>query len=281
MQTFPSRAISSARSIALVTGFLLPTLALAWDTSAAPVADVHDPLSATKTWNVTVGGGAAVRPTYEGSDRYRVGPAPFVNVVYDDMISIGLNGLSAYWHHDGLRIGGGLSFDGGRKDHQSNGIFSGGDDRLQGMGDIDSALGLRVFASYRLRFAVLDGSLTKLTGSNNDGLFANLGVSLPFKLTDRFILSPHVGATWANRTYTQTYFGVTSTQAANSEFPEFGAGAGFKDVNAGLNATYLLSQHWFIRANANVKEFTGDARRSPLSISNTNATFVTVAGYRF
>ncbi|MDB5986318.1 MAG: hypothetical protein JWR16_1371 [Nevskia sp.] len=279
MQRSPKSAVSCALSMAGT--FLVPTLAFALDTTAAPASEVGDVPSATKTWDVTAGGGLVVRPTYEGSDRYRVAPVPFVNVIYDDMISLGVNGLSAYWHHDGLRIGGGLTFDGGRKDHQSNGIFNGGDDRLRGLGNINSALGLRVFASYRLRFAVIDGTVTKLIGGNNDGLFANLGISLPYKLTDRFILTPHVSATWANQSYMQTYFGVTPTQASNSSFPEFSANSGFKDVGVGINATYLFNRHWFIRADANVKEFTGDARKSPLSISNTNATFMTIAGYHF
>jgi len=237
--------------------------------------------AANKDWDIAVGGGMAIRPTYEGSDRYRVSPVPFFNVTYDDMISLGPNGLSAYWHHDNLRIGGGLTYDGGRKDSAGNGIFTQGDDRLKGLGDIDSALGLKAFASYDLEPLVLSASLTKFTGSQNDGVLVDIGASLPYKVTDAFMLTPHIGTTWANQSYMQTFFGVTPTQSADSRFSQFSAGSGFKDVGAGINANYRFDEHWFIGANADVKELTGDAAKSPISYSNTETTFMTMVGYHF
>lgn len=69
--------------------------ALAQDTSTAATVSATDTLNAmdtadspvapgNKIWDVSLGGGALVRPTYEGSDRYRVSPAPFVTVTYND-----------------------------------------------------------------------------------------------------------------------------------------------------------------------------------------------------
>ena len=51
-------------------------------------------------WDVSVGGGLAYLPTFEGSDRYTTTLVPFVHVAWNDWISIGTNGLSAYWRHD-------------------------------------------------------------------------------------------------------------------------------------------------------------------------------------
>jgi outer membrane scaffolding protein for murein synthesis (MipA/OmpV family) len=79
----------------------------------------------------------------------------------------------------------------------------------------------------------------------------------------------------------QTFFGVTPTQSADSRFSQFSAGSGFKDVGAGINANYRFDEHWFIGANADVKELTGDAAKSPISYSNTEGTFMTMVGYHF
>lgn len=77
---------------------------------------------ASKDWDITLGVGAAMRPTFEGSDRYTATPLPLLSVRWRDMISIGDGGLSVYWHRKRFRIGGGLTFDSGRKDHGSGGV---------------------------------------------------------------------------------------------------------------------------------------------------------------
>ena len=277
----------------LSVSLILPTLALAQDnytpaipSSTAtiydvPTAETNTPTSASKGWDVTVGGGLAIRPTYEGSDRYTVSPVPVINATYDDMISLSPRGISAYLHQDDFRIGGGLVYSGGRKDSKGNGIFSEGDDRLNGLGNIKSALGVKAFASYDFRPVNISGSVTKFTGSDNDGVLVDIGASLPYKMTDQFTITPHIGATWADQSYMQTFFGVTPTQAANSSFSQFNAGAGFKDVGAGINADYRFDQHWFIGAGADVKELTGDASKSPITFASAEATFRTVVGYHF
>jgi outer membrane protein len=237
---------------------------------------------APEVWDVSLGGGAALRPTYQGSNRYEAAPVLFANVTYRDMISLGAGGLNAYWHNDDLKIGIGLTSNGGRRDYRTNGLFETGDDRLKGLGDINSALGIRGFATYKLGFIVLDGAVTKLTNHfDNNGVFANAGVSAPQKLSDRLILTPHIITTWANRNYTETFFGVTAAQAADSAFPEFNAGAGFMNVAAGVAAAYLVNPHWFVRASADVTKLTGAAGDSPITFSSTSGLVSIITGYRF
>jgi len=97
---------------AIVAGVSVPTKLLAQDRPRGE-------------WDVTLGAGAAVRPTYEGSDHYIASPVPFVNVIWRDTISLGVDGLSAYWRYENLRVGGGLTYATGR--YQSSGIFQQGD----------------------------------------------------------------------------------------------------------------------------------------------------------
>src|SRR5689334_5999042 len=156
-------------------------------------------------WDISLAAGAAMQPTFHGSDRYRVSPVPLVIIRWRDTVSLGVEGLSVYWHHNNLRIGGGVNYDGGRLDHETNGFLSGGDDRLKGLGDVESAVGIRGFVSYKAGPVYFDTSVTKYLGSQNKGLLASAGISAPVAIKKRFVLRPHIGATWADDNYMGTF----------------------------------------------------------------------------
>ena len=235
----------------------------------------------SRDWNITLGVGAAMRPTFEGSDRYTVTPLPLLSVTWRDTISIGDGGLSVYWHRKRFRIGGGLTFDSGRKDDGSGGVFGSGDDRLKGLGTINAALGLRGFISYGLGPANFTLSATKFTSSQNDGVLASFGVSVPLPLTKRLIVMPHILASWANTDSMQTYFGVTPIQSAASIFPTFNARSGLRDVRGGVGLIYRLNSHWFLNTDASVTRLLGGAAKSPITFSDTNVMVTTMVGYHF
>ena len=242
----------------------------AWNINAKPTP-----------WDINLAVGAAMQPTFHGSDRYRVTPIPLVIIRWHDAVSLGVEGLSLYWHDNNFRIGGGVNYDGGRLDHETGGLLSTGDNRLQGLGNIDASVGLRGFVSYKLGPVYFDTSAMKYLGPQNKGALVNVGGSAPFALTKQFIFRPHMGATWGDDNYMQTFFGVSPLQSSRSRFPEFNAGSGVEDVNGGLTIVYLLSTHWFWGADATATQYLGRAARSPITISNTNATVATVIGYHF
>jgi outer membrane protein len=232
-------------------------------------------------WDINLAAGVAMLPTFNGSNRYRATPIPLVIIRWRDMVSLGADGFNLYWHHDNFRIGGGVSYDGGRLDHETNGILAGGDNRLKGLGDIDGSLGARGFVSYKLGPAYLDASATKYIGPDNKGVVVSLSAAAPLSLTAQLVIRPHVGVTWASANYMQTFFGVTAAQSSASMFPQFGAGAGVENLNGGLTVVYMLSPHWFLGADASVTQYVGNAADSPITISNTNGTIGTVVGYHF
>lgn len=277
----------SLLAAALVAGLLHPAAAMAdgglhTTEAGSTLTDMEAGSTRKQGLDVTIGGGLIYLPTFEGSDRRTTTPLPFVHATWNDWISIGTNGLSVYWRHDRLRYGAGLTYGGGRKDSKGDGIFELGDDRLRGLGNINAALGVRAFASYDTGPVVLSGALTKFTGNRNDGVLMNLGASKRFTLNERWSLTPHAGATWANQSYTQTFYGVTPTQAANSSFAAYSAGSGFKDVSAGINANYQIdSHHWFVAGSLVAKRLVGDAAKSPISISDSQTTLMIMVGYRF
>jgi len=247
----------------------------------SPPALAAPPREAPKEWDVTLGAGVSLRPTFEGSDRSVVRPLPVFTARWRDTISFGEGGVSASWHRKRFRIGAGLTFDPGRQDHSSGGIFESGDDRLKGLGTVNASLGLRGFASWRLGPVNFEVSATKYTGGQNEGVLASLGASMQLPLTKKLILMPHVRASWADGKTMQTYFGVTAAQSAASIFPQFNAASGVRDVRGGVNIIYQLSPHWFMAADTSVTRLMGDAARSPISISDTNVMATGMIGYRF
>lgn len=252
-------------------------LALAGSASAA-----NNQWYNAEAFDATVGIGSMMRPTYLGSDRYIASLVPLIDVKWNDMVSLGSDGLRLYWHADRLTIGAGLTFDPGRDEKDSGTFaFGSGDDRLKGLGKIDAALGYQVFASYRLWRIDLHATAIKYDGKQNDGVIVRYGAALPLPLGDKFVVTPHLDSQWANKSYTQTYFGVTQQQALHSGFAQFDAGSGTLGVSAGLNLRYTLSRHWFVMGDVSTNILTGDAKHSPVSYSDTATTAMTMIGYHF
>jgi outer membrane scaffolding protein for murein synthesis (MipA/OmpV family) len=238
--------------------------------------------SPASTFDIIAGAGTAMRPTYIGSDRYRVSPVPLVSVKWNDMVALSAEGLRVYWNADRLTVGAGLTFDGGRDEKDKNAFsFGSGDDRLKGLGKIDASVGYQVFASYRLWRIDLDATAIKYDGNQNKGLVVRAGAALPVHLTNRLVITPHVGAQWANDRTMQTYFGVSDEQALRSGFARFDARGGVSGVTGGLKANYAITNHWFAMADVSTTALMGDAKHSPLSFSNSATIAFTAIGYHF
>ncbi len=255
---------------------------LAAAVSPAAAQPMNDPFATRRTgkdWAVTLGVGGALMPTYEGSDTYTVIPVPLVNVVWRDMVALDPFGLNAYWRFDGLQLGGGLTFNLGRT--QSGGLFSPGNWRLNGLGDIPAALGVRGFVNYKLGPVMLGSTLTKFLAEGNSGLLLDASLAVPWRIDDRLTVMARVFATWADATYMQTYFGVNALQSVSSGYAPFATTSGIKNVGLEVRASYRLSPSWMVSGNARVSQLAGSAADSPISVSDTGFTLLTTIGYRF
>ncbi len=261
-------ATCAGMALGLVVAFLMPALA-------------QPGRPAPKEWDIRAGAGVMVRPTFDGSDRYRARPLPYLSVSWRDTVILDQTGLNAQLRRQNYRIGLGLTFDGGREEQDTGGIFASGDDRLRGLGDIDFALGVRGFAAWQIGPVELNTQVTKFTGAQNDGIVARAGLSLPLPLGRSMMLVPGISAGWADGDHMQTFFGVTPLQASRSIFPQFAAASGFQDVRAGVNLIYSFGASWFANVNVGVTHLLYDAAASPISLSDTSVTGIAAIGYRF
>jgi outer membrane scaffolding protein for murein synthesis (MipA/OmpV family) len=264
----------------LVFGVIVALLSLSPAAHGQPANDPFAVNGKPSAWSVTLGAGALVRPTFEGSDRYFVTPVPLVSINYNDMISLDTSGLNAYWRNGGLQIGGGLTYNLGRF-QGSNSAFTPGDERLNGLGDIPAAVGLRAFAKYGLGPVVLGATLTKYLAEGNNGLLVDALVEAPYRLGERTTVTGQLFATWADQNYMQTWFGVTLGQSITSGYAAYQAESGIKNVGLGINLRHRLGTSWVLSADARLSRLTGSAYQSPITVSDTNMSFLAMLGYRF
>lgn len=264
----------------LVFGLIAALLSLPSSAHGQPANDPFAANGKASAWTVILGAGAAVRPTFEGSDRYFVSPVPLVSINYNDMISFDTSGLNAYWRKAGLQIGGGLTYNLGRR-QGGNSIFTPGDERLNGLGDIPATLGLRAFANYKLGPVVLGTTLTKYLSEGNNGLLIDALVEVPYRLSERTMITGRLFATWADQSYMQTWFGVTPGQSVNSGYAVYEASSGIKNVGLGVSLRHRLGTNWMLSADARLTRLTGSADDSPITVSNVNTSFLAILGYRF
>lgn len=226
-------------------------------------------------WTIILGAGALVAPAYEGSDKIKVTPGPFVSVNWKDRIfleteyGLGVNVVRT----DAVRLGVSIGMAPGRNEDDDKG-------HLRGMGDIDMAARGHVFGSYSFGTVQLGVDVTKDFGGS-EGLRIRPSVSVKVPLSDSWTLSSGISATWANDDYMQAFFGVTPEQARRSGHDRFDAEAGFKSVDFRVGLNWQISEGWVAVATAGVGVLVGDAADSPITERQVQPVVGLAIGYKF
>ncbi len=214
-----------------------------------------------------LGLGVATVPTYEGSPNRRTLAAPDLTLSYRShdwgTVELGQRGLSWNAVEAGpFRLALVAQFDPGRKDSDPTALDpTPGDKRLRGMGKVKSSTEAGVGIGYGPVMLVARQSLSN---RGPKGVQADLSVGLPWAVTDRLALHMAVSATWANRDYMQTYFGVTPAQAQATSLAVYTPKSGCRKVELNVGAEYTLAPSWTLQANVGVSQLGDEAAASPL-----------------
>jgi MipA family protein len=123
-------------------------------------------------------------------------------------------------------------------------------------------------------------SIDKTIGGS-DGLLGTVGVELTQPVTEKLILGAGVSATFADKNYMESYFGVSAAQARRSGHDAYKPGSGVKNVDLSVSATYMFNENWMIRAEQGVGFLVGNAADSPLVKRKVQPKSMLVLGYRF
>src|ERR1700688_3965478 len=212
------------------------------------MSSAPDPLSGK--WKFTVGGGAINGARYPGSR-------------YDFTRGLPLVSISYGRYFFGADPGGGTPAGVGayllRTEHWAIGLDIGGDSRkprratddpiLRGWGDIPGTARAGMFASYTQDWLSVRGSISDAV-AHHEGVLASLAVEAKYRATQRLTLSIGPEVTWANNQYSQTFFGITPAQSEIAGIAPYRAKSGINTVAGSAGATYMLTDHWSLRARA-------------------------------
>lgn len=280
-QLIPVRLVQAVSAMAVSVNVLFPLQAMGADRNteeAIPPASQFDQSrfggvrQKLHDWNVVVGAGALIAPKFEGSDEFKVWPIPFVSATFGDRVAVDPRGvtLNVYETH-GLSLGARVGYDLGRQDDDS--------DHLKGLGDIDAGGVVGATIAYKLSAFEFYTSVDKIIGGS-DGLQVEVGANASHTY-NQFIFSSGVSATWADKNYMSTYFGVTPRQSVASGLAAYEAGAGFKRVDFQASVTYMATDHWMVRAQGGVGYLLGDAADSPIVQEKLQPFGMLTVGYKF
>lgn len=212
---------------------------------------------ATPAARVTVGAGLESQPDYPGAEENTLGPALDLDVDY-----LRLPGGFEIGSAEPGPLPKGLSFRGafrylGERDDADHG-------ELRGLDDVDAAVELGAGLEYASEYWRAFGDVRYgFTGHN--AFVGELGADAILRPSEDWVVNFGPRASWGSSGFTDTYFGVSADEAAESGLEEFEASAGIYGVGVELGARYALSDAWGVEGRANYERLVGDAADSPIT----------------
>jgi len=220
-------------------------------------------------WSFKLGVGGMYGSDYEGSDDYEVMALPLVDVTWRDIVSVGTIGgpgikvkvlkVKGPTPQDELSVTTSLGYFMGR-DADEN-------DALKGLGDIDANMTAGLGLEYKFNQFSFNADLQQDISGDRDGTVLSTGLSyntsFGLKKT-RFSFGPEV--IWASDDYMQNMFGISSSQASNSErgYSAYKAEAGIKEVGLNAMVMHQITENVSMMGSVGYSQFMGDAADSPL-----------------
>ena len=132
-----------------------------------------------------------------------------------------------------------------------------------------SAIGHRLQAQAFFNFAplpevLLQSALLRGAGQHHDGMVAEWGATSGVPL-GADLLAIGLAASFANRAWRQSYFGVSASEAVRSGLAQFGPGAGWQDVSLSFSTEHHFTPQWHLSGQLTFARLLGGAARSPLA----------------
>lgn len=219
-----------------------------------------------------LGAGVGWVPEFQGADDYKWQPLPLIDVQYGRFFvklgdGIGINFFSV----PAFTIGGSLKWMPG---------YDAGD-VPKGIKATDDAVGARLFVTSRFLGFATKISVTRAVTESERGLLVNAGLAYPVSVTERLVIRPRLGVTWADQKYMNSYFGIDASEAAASGWKYYRPASGFKDVSFNVAIRYRITGHVAVFGSLGVTRLVGEAADSPLIEQQTQASVLVGLTYNF
>jgi len=169
-----------------------------------------------------------------------------------------------------LRAGPAIGFQGGRDSDESV--------NLNGFDDIGSSVPLGGFIRSTIGPIGLGLNVGQDIIGGHDGLTADASIGTFIPL-GKLKIQPGATISWANNKHNDSFFSVTSEQAATSGLAAYDAGSGIYAYSAGVVSWIEIDKKYAVSLIANYRWFTKDAADSPIlnaSDGSRNGIFATL-----
>lgn len=252
------RSLFLMLSVAAVAGVCCPV--------AAQEAEADPPLTERgagdhegQRWTVSLGPGVIVAPRYPGSDGFRVLPIPALEVRNESGLFLSGQGGLGFEVIRTASIAAGpiVRPDFGRRQSDI-------DEFVPGLGSVGFAPELGGFAEYRFGGGVSARLEARQALGGHEGFRAEAGLRYSGR-SGSFIYAFGPNLSFSDRSYMQSYFGVSPTESAASGLPEFQPSAGIESLGLSGFTSYPLTDGIQLSAFAGYDRLLGDAADSPVS----------------
>ncbi|EFF73359.1 MipA/OmpV family protein [Achromobacter piechaudii] len=226
----------------------------------------------------SIGLGVGAIPVYEGSSQYRAMPVPLINYHAGNFFITPRMGLPAM----GLKTSLATDLDAGVFLGLGLGRDADDADRTKGLDDIDFHAAYGAYVEWRPgRYSL--GAGYKQAARSGYGGTLQLRASYAAIMTEQHVVQVGVSTEWANHDAMQTWFGVTSSQAARSRegLSTYSPSSGFKSAALYTTWIYRIDRSWSTVSTVGVSTLLGDARDSPLTERKSNMFGSVGVMYRF
>jgi outer membrane scaffolding protein for murein synthesis (MipA/OmpV family) len=254
----------------------------ALDTQALTISETPDAGPYLDHMTAIVGFGPMYAPVYDGSNKSKVEPFPYVDIrgLLDDRLFVSnVEGIGVKVINEGpVRAGFSLNHDGGRT--------SSDDPKLRGLPDISGALEAEGYIALALRPFSLEAQVKERLG-NGSGLRASFGGAYAFAPAPNLHMSLSGEVTWANASYQKVFFGITpadalTATAQGNPLPAYTPGSGLTDVSITAAGIYQIGKHWGLVGRVSVRDLVGSpAKDSPLTQRDVGTSVAFGAMYMF
>lgn len=228
-------------------------------------AESDNPVIASSYLPNFFGVGVGAYPDYFGSDDQAFGAAPFGRFSWEERyISFQASFVTAnLLNHSNWRTGPTLFWRFGRSDVD--------DPVVNLLPEIDGSLELGAFVAYetvspddpRDRWNFSTGFNKDVSGVH-EGTTAWVSVRRWVPVKQYGALGFSLGGTYGSSDFMNTYFSISPSGASASGLSEFTAGAGIRDLRAGVVYIQPISRQWQVGAGVFYSRLLGDAADSPI-----------------
>lgn len=211
--------------------------------------------------------GVGVVPDYIGSNDDFVGAAPFGVLSLGDNRFFSIVANSVYLNlstDENLRFGPTGTYRFGRDDDIDDSVVS-QMDKIKDTPELGGFVGYMTQLSddIRDRFT-FGGQIAFDIGGEHKGYVASVNARRWLPVGRFGVLGVGVATTYGSGNYMDTYFSVSSADAATTGLPQFDAGNGFRDVRVQALFIHPVSKNWVVGVGAMYSRLLNDAADSPI-----------------